>query len=217
MRFLQLRRGKWWLILGLCTFVLMAVYNIADTYITDSSKLSIGTNAYMAVDWFAACIIYFFFGALVGYLLDWRLHARNRERTVQPLWLWLTIGLWVLSVVLCFTIVTLPVFSRVFETSTGGALAMILFFPIAFGVFFHGIAFLQLFPGLITKYLYTKLVLDVVLLGVFGTWLWLQAREQSSRKRIIVRRVLLLLVFFILIFGLLGCVKQIAKLPAPTG
>lgn len=186
-------RGKYWLILGLISYLGSSVSSI----IRSLAPTTFSDNLYMTIDWFAACVPYFFYGALLGFIIDWIISKRNKEKTKFPLWFYLTLVLWIGSTII------IAIFSR------SGLLepALIIFFPLAFGIFFVGSAFVLLMPGFIEKSLYGKIVFDLIYLAIFGAWLYLSLNKAKTLK--ILRTILLIVLFFVMLLGFAGCVKTL--------
>ena len=194
LRQLHLWRGKYWFIIGAASFLGTAVSSI----IRSLAPMSLVDAFSLSIDWFAACVIYFFIGGVFGHLLDWWL--LRKQRVAHPLWWYSTIVLLVLSPILLALIVPphmLP-------------LGYMLFFPIMFGIFFVGAAFYALLPTFVTTVEYAKILLDVVFLAAFVGWVWLEL-AQGHRT---LRRVLLFLVLGTLLLGLVSCAHLLSQAPA---
>ena len=183
--------GRYWLVLGALGFLAASLSSIVRSL--DGS--GVGSNLYMAIDWFAACIIYFFLAALVGFAIDRFLTRKQKKPVAVPLWFWLTVGLWVGGSLLVAIIAP-------------GELSPVLLvvFPLAYGIFFPSFAFSMLFPTFVERTLYGKIVLDFIYLGVFGWWLTLEVRAD---KRLILKRTLLGIVFAVLALGAVSCARML--------
>jgi hypothetical protein len=183
--------GRYWLILGALGFLAASLSSIVRSI----EPTSLGDNLYMAVDWLAACIIYFFLAALIGFAIDRFLTRKQKKPVAVPLWFWLTVIVWVGG-------------SLLVAIMAPGELSpvVLVVFPLAYGIFFPGIAFNMLFPAFVQKTLYGKLVLDILYLGVFGFWIYLETRERS----VLARRVLLIVLFAVLLLGVVGCSQALA-------
>jgi hypothetical protein len=186
--------GKYWIILGILSYLGTSISSIIRS-ITAGPFLD---NLYMAIDWFAACIPYFFFGAILGFFIDWILSKKNKKKIEFPLWFWLTLILWIGSIAI------IGIFSR------PGLLGpiLIVIFPLAFGIFFVGSAFVLLTPDVIEKSLYGKIIFDLLYLAIFGVWLYLIINKKKTLKMI--RTILLIILFFIMFLGFGGCVRTLA-------
>lgn len=188
-------RGQLWLWIGVLSYLGAAISSI----IRSIEPVSIGSNLYMAVDWFAACIPYFFFGAAFGLLADWMFAKRRHEKLKFPLWFWL-------SVIFYFgSIIIIAIFSKPGLLSP----ALIIFFPLAFCIFFNGEAFVLLAPDVIEKSFFGKLVFDLIYFALFSTWLYLNVYKKESYKNL--RLILLIIIFLVLILGFGGCVHFLSK------
>ena len=131
-KFIEKLKGRFWLLSGVIIYLSTAISSIYRSL--DSSGL--GSNLYMAVDWLAACIIYFFFGAMIGFALDWFMSGKSRKKYGTPWWLILTVYLWLLSSLVIALV----------NKNEAINMWLIIFFPLAFGVFYSGFAFTLLSP-----------------------------------------------------------------------
>lgn len=186
-------KGKYWLILGILSYLGTSISSI----IRSLAQEPFLDNAYMVIEWLAACIPYFFFGAILGFMIDWIITKRRKEKIKVPLWFWLTLILWIGSTII------IGIFSR------PGLLepALIIFFPLAFGIFFVGSAFVLLTPDFIEKSLYGKIIFDLLYLGIFIAWLYLTIYKNKSWR--ITRKILLIILFFVLYLGFAGCATKL--------
>ncbi|MCM2326030.1 MAG: hypothetical protein NDI94_06205, partial [Candidatus Woesearchaeota archaeon] len=144
-------------------------------------------NVFMVIDWAAACVIYFFYAAMIGLIFD---------KKKVPTWAKLALLFWAVSSL------TVGIFSR------EGALspALVIFFPFAFGIFLTGTAFNMLFSNILTKFIYFKMMLDILFLATFFSWMSLEIKGKSEK----IRRVLLYSIFIIFLLGLIGCAKSLS-------
>lgn len=193
-------RGKYWLIVGALSYVSAVIPSI----IRMIEPMSALDFIYLTIDWFAACILYFFMGAMVGHLVDWSLAKKHKEKYKQPLWLWLTLSIWVTSSLLA-AIVAKPWIVPTSAEELYLGWGSIIFFPLAYSIFFNGMAFNMLLPNFVQKTIYGKLLLDIIFLSFFGAWIYLTMKNQAK----IARRILLLVLFGILFLGMFGCVYSL--------
>jgi len=161
-------KHKWWLTLGLFFFIGISIYSVIRSFGGNDFFMDV----FNIIDWFAACVIYFFIGALIGFVID----KFKNKKTKYPLWFFLFVGLWIIS------IITLLIVADKSKISYLG----IIFFPIIYGLFFTGMAFTILFPGAIVKTYYGKLIFDILFLAVFGFWLY----YEKTNKKMLVRKIL---------------------------
>ena len=87
-----------------------------------------------------------------------------------------------------------------------------ILFPLSYGIFFPGFAFIALFPGVIHKSIYVKLWLDIIYLIVFGAWIALVFHtfdKPDTYKVHFFRRLLLFIIFAVLVVGMISCVRQL--------
>ncbi len=190
LNFLRRWKGRYWLVAGLLFYLGTSLSSI----IRSIDEQSFGSHLYMAADWFAACVVYFFLGAIIGYGIDRYLLRNEKKAAATPWWVWLTLLLWVLGV------------GSALWWGAGKLSAIeISLFPLAFGIFFTGVAFQLFFPALVQTMFYGKLALDILFLGVFGVWLYAECAQRWK----ILRRVLLLLVFLILITNMVRCAQSL--------
>lgn len=185
--------GRYWLIVGLLTYVIIAVSSI----IRSLEPMGFFTFMYLAVDWFASCVYYFFAGAMIGFGIDVYCAKKSRSRITIPLWLILTLGLWIISSV------TVAIIQND-QVST----LLIIIFPLAFSIFFTGYAFLIVFPDVIVYSYLGKFFFDIVFLSVFGTWLYLSCKVEGKNM---LARILLAIIFAIFFLGFVGCAASLAK------
>lgn len=184
---------NYWAIIGIATYLVIAISSVVRSI----ALTSFLDNLYMAIDWFAACIPYFFFGALIGFLIDWIIAKKNKKKIEVPLWFWLTIILLIGSTII------ISIFSK------QGLLepTLIIFFPLAFGIFFVGSAFVLLMPEIIEKSLYGKIIFDLLYLGVFVAWIYLTMYKEKAFK--ITKKILLIIILLILFLGFAGCATNL--------
>ena len=149
-------------------------------------------NVFSSIDWIAACVIYFFIGAMIGHIVD---YVRNRKIR-HPLWFWLIVAFWILSSITLF----------IFADKTQISTVEIILFPLAYEIFFTGMTFTMILPDAIVKSDYGKLVFDLVFIAAFTFWTYY---EYTNKKRLL-RRILLLTLFAVLIIGFIGCTAQLA-------
>ncbi|MGV8150780.1 MAG: hypothetical protein ACP5NV_03580 [Candidatus Woesearchaeota archaeon] len=185
--------GKYWIIIGILSYLGTSISSI----IRSLAQGPLSDNLYISIDWLAACIPYFFFGAILGFIVDWIIAKRQKKKITIPLWAYLTIILWIGSTII------VSIFSK------PGLLepALIIFFPLAFGIFFVGSAFVLLMPDVIEKSLYGKIFFDILYLAIFGVWIYLMIDKKKTWKT--ARTILLIILFFVMFLGLGGCVKNL--------
>lgn len=174
--------SRLWLFFGVLFFVAVVFRGM----IADFTIYDIPDTFYAFFDWCAAAIIYFFLGAMVGHLFDWYFNRKVKH----PLWFFLIVGLWIVSIFLSFVFVS-DAFNNFF---------LYLFFPFTFGIFLPAVAYNLFFTDLMIKFVMTKLLLNLVFLSVFVLWVY------SFIKNLRFERVLLLLIFLVLTSGMVGCV-----------
>ncbi len=179
-------KGKYWFYFGLTGYLIVAFSSIFRSYEPDS----LYNNAYMAIDWLSATAIYFFLIAIIGRLFD------LKKQKKHPMWLYLISALWLIS----------SLSALIFASNEKMNFWLIAFFPFVFGVFFTGFAFLTIFPKLITEIIYFKLILDILFLGVFYSWIYLEYKEKFQK----LRSALLYLMFIVFFLGLSGCIRSLA-------
>ncbi len=182
---------RWWMVTGSVLALGTAGYGIFASWMREDI---IGSAA-SALDWLAVGVIYFFLGALFGLAVDWWRGRKKWSVKKFPDWAWLTVVLWLFGTIGGY-LLTSPPYNHV----------LLLIFPLAYGVFFVGTAFVMLFPDIVIPYAWGKPLLDALFLGVFAGWLAFEWR--SKKKTLWWRRALLFLIFFVLIVGVAGCLKQ---------
>lgn len=187
--------GRWWLIIGAAAFIGVGGYGAFASW--DGAAFAASVDS--AFDWLAAGVVYAFFGALVGHLIDWGVATRRGQRTTHPAWAWCAIGLWALGIALSFLFV---------DGATANAL-MLLFFPFTFGIFLHGTAYSIFAPTLVRDVVWGKAILNVLYLGAFGAWTWMTI--QDRKRTATARHVLLFLIFLVLAIGTSGCVRSLTS------
>jgi len=197
-KFIEKLKGRFWLLSGVIIYLSTAISSIYRSL--DSSGL--GSNLYMAVDWLAACIIYFFFGAMIGFALDWFMSGKSRKKYGTPWWLILTVYLWLLSSLVIALV----------NKNEAINMWLIIFFPLAFGVFYSGFAFTLLSPKAFEQSFYGKLVFDILFISIFSAWIYLESiiKREDKRKKIL-RNSLLILIFIIFLLGFYGCASALAR------
>ncbi len=182
---------RWWVVAGSILAIATAGYGIVASWALDD----IVGSASSTLDWLAVGVIYFFLGGLLGLLIDWWRGRKTWSVKNVPDWAWLIGGVWLFGTIGAYAL-----------TSPPHNHALLLIFPLAYGVFFTGIAFTTLFPALVIQHAWGKPLLDALFLGVFAAWLTLEWRNEE--KTIWWRRALLFIIFFVLIVGVAGCLKQ---------
>jgi len=184
--------GRLWLVLGVLFLVSTTAYSVIRSAIT--IPMGIGDLLYLSIDWLAACIIYFFLGAMGGHILDWLTALFRRKRIGHPLWFWLTLLLWIV----CSSVMAL--------SKTSESAALILVFPLAYGMFFAGMAFTMLLPKAIVQSHYGKLLFDILFFSLFAAWLCLYLNRPKAMALL---RILILLIFAVFFLGFYGCAKAL--------
>jgi hypothetical protein len=191
-------KGKYWFVIGMLAYLTTSISSI----IRSLMPTGIGDNIYMAIDWFAACVIYFFFGALIGWLVDYWIARKEKKKHPFPIWAILTLLLWIVG----------SVITAILNKQDWINVWLIIFFPMAFGIFFNGYAFAMLTPKAIEQSFYGKLIFDIFYIAFFFWWLYLEYYFNESKKRNLkLRKVLLYTLFAILLLGLYGCVNSLSK------
>ena len=189
--------GQYWLISGSLFYLGTAISSIFRSMMPGGLAPPTGfiDITYLIIDWLAACIIYFFIGGMIGVAIDYFVSIYKKRKYVAPLWFWLTLALWVITSV-----------SVALLHNPDMSTALIIVFPLAFGLFFSGSAFALMFPKVIVQSYYGKLVFDFVFLGLFGSWIY--AALKLNNKTI--ARILVSLIFAILFLGFVGCAINLA-------
>lgn len=184
-------KGKYWLLAGSLTYLSATLSSIFRSI----EPTTIGDNLYMTVDWFAACIVYFFLGALLGLIIDYFVARHHYDDFKMPLWAWLTIIFWAVG----------SLFVGLFSKPDLISPALAIFFPWAFGIFFVGFAFVLIIPDFIVKSFFGKLIFDFVFILIFAGWLWLDLTKYNRNE--LLRKILLIVLFLILTIGFVGCAQ----------
>lgn len=174
-------KNNYWILTGAITFTLLAIYSIARSLVGVTSKYDM---IEISIDWLAALIIYFFIGASLGHIIDW---IRNK-RVKHPLYIYLTITLWIISSITIAIIADIGILNTIF-------------FPFIYGIFFTGYAFTILIPKAIYTSLYGKLIYNLALLGIFGTWIYYMIKDKER----LLTKILLIILFIIFFAGFIGC------------
>mgnify|MGYP000221112584 CR=1 FL=1 len=181
-------KNKWWIILGVISLLATAISSI----IRSLNGYDFFSNIYLIIDWFAACIIYFYIGAMIGHIID---YVQNKKITHPP-WFWMIIVFWVIC-----TITLIFIADRTKISMIG-----IFLFPLAYGIFLLGMTFTIIFPDSIVNSYYGKLLFDVIFMTIFGFWLYYEYKD----RRKILRKILLLIIFAVFILGFIGCATQLS-------
>jgi hypothetical protein len=184
--------GRYWLIAGVLTYLGTALYSIIRSV---DPTLSIGENLFVAIDWFAACIVYFFLGALLGLIIDIIIARVKHRKIPNHSWVWLTLAIWIIGSIY----IGLNARPDLLHP------ALIIFFPWAFGVFFTGSAFVILAPKSIEHTFYGKLVFDIIYIAIFAAWFWYETHREASTT--VIRRTLLYILFAVITLGFVSCVN----------
>src|SRR3989338_7297969 len=142
-------KGKYWMLFGALSFLGTSVSSI----IRSIWGAGLFDSVYISIDWLAACIPYFFLGAILGFIVDSILERKLR----MPLWLSLTLAFWIIGSCL----------AAIFTGSGLLSTALMIFFPFVFGIFFAGSAYVLLVPKSIESSLTGKIVFDILYLGIF--------------------------------------------------
>ena len=181
--------GRWWLILGILSYLSTFLSSIFRAW---NTEVTFALNLTMVFDWFAACVVYFFLGAMLGVIIDLIVAHFSKKKFAIPIWFWYTLGLWVISVLyIAFVATPQMVDSR-----------LIPIFPLPYGIFYTGGAFFVLAKSLVQLTFWGKSVLDIIYTALFGWWFYLAVykAEQQLRKQTILVSVL----FIVLLIGLFG-------------
>lgn len=149
------------------------------------------SNIYLTIDWFAACIIYFYIGAMIGHIIDYL----QNKKIKHPSWFWMIIAFWIISAV------TLLIIADRTKISTVG----ILLFPLAYGIFLTGMTFTIILPDIIVNSHYGKLFFDLAFMAAFGFWVYY---EYIDKKKLL-RKILLWIIFAVFLLGFIGCATQL--------
>jgi hypothetical protein len=182
-------RTRWWLWLGSISYVVIVAYSIASGGITLDSLAPLD-----ALEWLAASVPYFFYGALFGWCIDWALARRADSQLAFPEWGYAALAFIAISIAAAL----------LFATSK--PLGVRLLFPLAYGVFFVVFASQALFRGWADT-LIGRATIDIAFLLACGAWLWLQI--QSVPKYVLLRRVLMSAILLFLTIGAVSCAVQI--------
>ena len=167
------------------TFILLSLYSIIRSLV---DVTSIYDSIEISIDWIAALIIYFFLGALIGHAIDWI----KKKNIKHPLWVYLTITLWLVSAI------TVAIIADIGLLET-------IFFPFIYGIFFTGYAFTILLPKIVYTATYGKLIYNMALIGIFSTWIYYTIKN----KKKLLTRILLIILFIIFFAGFIGCATSL--------
>ncbi len=179
----------WWLWLGACAYIALFAYSLYKGGVTLDKYAPLD-----ALDWLAACVPYFFIGALLGWCVDWTLAWHHNRKLTFPDWAWGTAWFMIISVAAAVLL------------ATSKPLVVRLLFPIVYGVFFVVYAGEAILRGYADT-LAGRAAIDIVVLGAFGSWLWLQTRTPESS--VVLKRAI---VFTLLLFITIGAVSCAAQL-----
>lgn len=96
-------KKRYWLTIGFIGYFLVALSSAIRSFTT-----GFFSNVYIAIDWFASCIIYFFGCALIGLVItNWKTKKTSKKRSKKttknsmetfPIWAILTLALWVVGI-----------------------------------------------------------------------------------------------------------------------
>jgi hypothetical protein len=178
-------KDNYWLITGFAFMLGITVYGIIGTFNIEARFL---LNFLSIIDWIAASIIYFFFGAVIGHIID----SGKNKKLKHPLWFYLTIALFFLSIII------VAIISDKSNVST----TLILLFPLAYGIFFSSQTFSIFVP---IASMYWKLLYNISLTAIFIAWIYLTMHKKEQ-----IARILLIILFLIFIVGFIGCATALA-------
>lgn len=174
-------KNNYWLFIGSAAFILLSLYSIARSLI---GVISIYDIIDISIDWLAALTIYFFLGGMIGHVIDWARYKKNKH----PSWFYLTIALWLISAITVAIIADIGIIGTIF-------------FPFIYGIFFTGYAFTILTPKIIYTSTYGKIIYNIAILSIFGTWLYYTIKN----KKKLLTKILLIILFIIFFAGFIGC------------
>jgi hypothetical protein len=181
--------GRWWLIVGLFSYLSTLLSSIVRAY---DPAVSLALNATMVFDWFAACVVYFFLGALFGFIVDVMVAWRAKKKLLTPLWVWYTIGLWIFSSLYIAFVITPQFVDR----------SLLVIFPLPYGIFYTGGAFFILARGFVQETFWGKSFLDVLFTALFFYWLYAVIYHEKETRR--AQFVCTLIIFVLFVIGLFG-------------
>lgn len=186
------KKPRYWLYLGLAVFILAGLGAGIGTFDTKYFWDSV----YGIIDWLCASIPYFFYGALVGAVIDLYI-SKTKDHKALPEWFYYTAIFIVLSIVLLWILIS---------AKTMGDILFCLYFPFHYGVFFPGVSYVlipfEILPGTV----FMKLTLDIIFLGVFFSWLNLRLKSiqgKASEKQKCTDKLLLRIIFIVLLIGMI--------------
>ncbi len=190
---MQNSKSRWWLTIGLIAFFLTGLGSGIGSF--DSIyKLysSLGV-----IDWLAASVLYFFFGAAVGLGIDFWISKNNKTNFRWPLWFYITIAFAVISI-LAMLVFSLP--------KSSSDLIFNIIFPFYYAIFFPGFAYYLFFPSLLEKSFVFKIFLDLIYLAMFGVWLKLEVNNKikNPENKSTLSKALLSIIFIILAIGMIS-------------
>ena len=165
----RLHNGKYWWIIGGLFYLGTAISSI----IRSLNGYGFYDNLFMSLDWFSACIIYFFIGGIVGHLVDYGFARYNGRKVETPFWFWATIAIWIIGSVIA------GFMSKTGEIWPG----LIAIFPLAYGIFFAGAGYVALLQNVLKDLVNYKIYYDLFLLAVFGSWLYLSITGKNKMIR----------------------------------
>ena len=199
MRVLDYLKSRLWLALGLASFVSLTVYSIAGTLALGGfgSFSQLLGLLFVIIEWCTACVIYFFIGAMFGHIADMILAWRRKRTLRTPLWFWLTIALWAVTI-----LALLVIHSRYVDP------VLVWIFPLAFGIFFTSYAFTMIVPKAVASSAIAKFAFDMLFLGAFGAWLYMTLAYKKRYKSAL--RVLIAAIFLVFFLGFVGCAASLA-------
>lgn len=174
-------KNNYWLFIGAAAFITLSLYSIARSLI---GVTSIYYMIEISIDWLAAMTIYFFLGAMIGHIIDWIRYKKNKH----PLWVYMTIALWIISAITVAIIADIGILETIF-------------FPFIYGIFFTGYAFTILTPKMLYTSTYGKLLYNIIILGIFSTWLYYTIKNKQK----LLTKILLIILFIIFFAGFIGC------------
>jgi hypothetical protein len=186
------RKISYWYLLGMLAYLATFLSSVWRSL----PSLGFFDFITMIFDWASGCIIYFFIGAMIGFIVDLIIARFAKRRIIIPLWLWLTGVFWITS----------SIAAAVFTQRADVSWVLVVLFPVAYGVFFMSYAYALLVPNSIEYLTYTKFIWNIIITAAFVCWLFVQ--HKTSWRTI--SRIILITLFVLLFVGMAGCVSMLA-------
>jgi hypothetical protein len=190
---------KYWFYVGLIVFLLSSLGSGIATFDTKY----IGDSVYGIVDWLAACIPYFFYGALGGLVIDAYLSKKRKIAFNVPLWSYYTIA---------FIIISIGALAIHLSSLAWRDILLYFYFPFHYAIFFPGYAYMALPANPLSATITLKLTLDIIMLSIFSKWIYLRFQSikgLASRRQQIIEKYALGIIFFVLTVGMFLCANNL--------